>query len=230
MSVLNRILKTKQEEVTERKNRISERDLMSTLLAGRQRLSMRKALEESATGIIAEFKRKSPSGGFIHEAAGVQEVVGGYVRNGAAACSVLTDTDYFGGSLLDLAMARRVSDIPLLRKDFIVDFYQLAEAVAYGADAVLLIAAALSPAQCRELADAAHGLGLEILLEIHLPGNGYGGDQQSESDYFRDGYLYFFPVSFTSPGCLSESGREWNSCHGDSRRVTQIGIQRISDR
>ena len=92
MSVLNRILKTKQEEVTERKNRISERDLMSTLLAGRQRLSMRKALEESATGIIAEFKRKSPSGGFIHEAAGVQEVVGGYVRNGAAACSVLTDT------------------------------------------------------------------------------------------------------------------------------------------
>ena len=167
MSVLNRILKTKQEEVTERKNRISERDLMSTLLAGRQRLSMRKALEESATGIIAEFKRKSPSGGFIHEAAGVQEVVGGYVRNGAAACSVLTDTDYFGGSLLDLAMARRVSDIPLLRKDFIVDFYQLAEAVAYGADAVLLIAAALSPAQCRELADAAHGLGLEILLEIH---------------------------------------------------------------
>ena len=125
MSVLNRILKTKQEEVTERKNRISERDLMSTLLAGRQRLSMRKALEESATGIIAEFKRKSPSGGFIHEAAGVQEVVGGYVRNGAAACSVLTDTDYFGGSLLDLAMARRVSDIPLLRKDFIVDSYQL---------------------------------------------------------------------------------------------------------
>ena len=159
MSVLNRILKTKQEEVTERKNRISERNLMSTLLAGRQRLSMRKALEESATGIIAEFKRKSPSGGFIHEAAGVQEVVGGYVRNGAA--------DYFGGSLLDLAMARRVSDIPLLRKDFIVDSYQLAEAVAYGADAVLLIAAALSPAQCRELADAAHGLGLEILLEIH---------------------------------------------------------------
>ena len=220
MSVLNRILKTKQEEVTERKNRISERDLMSTLLAGRQRLSMRKALEESATGIIAEFKRKSPSGGFIHEAAGVQEVVGGYVRNGAAACSVLTDTDYFGGSLLDLAMARRVSDIPLLRKDFIVDSYQLAEAVAYGADAVLLIAAALSPAQCRELADAAHGLGLEILLEIH----------QSESDYFRVGYLYFFPVSFPSPGCLSESGREWNSCHGDSRRVTQIGIQRISDR
>ena len=235
MSVLNRILKTKQEEVTERKNRISERDLMSTLLAGRQRLSMRKALEESATGIIAEFKRKSPSGGFIHEAAGVQEVVGGYVRNGAAACSVLTDTDYFGGSLLDLAMARRVSDIPLLRKDFIVDSYQLAEAVAYGADAVLLIAAALSPAQCRELASWT-GIGNTIgntsgrRVGICLPGNGYGGDQQSESDYFRDGYLYFFPVSFPSPGCLSESGREWNSCHGDSRRVTQIGIQRISDR
>ena len=214
MSVLNRILKTKQEEVTERKNRISERDLMSTLLAGRQRLSMRKALEESATGIIAEFKRKSPSGGFIHEAAGVQEVVGGYVRNGAAACSVLTDTDYFGGSLLDLAMARRVSDIPLLRKDFIV------------AGTVPGIG------RCCSWTGIGNTIGNTSgrRVGICLPGNGYGGDQQSESDYFRDGYLYFFPVSFTSPGCLSESGREWNSCHGDSRRVTQIGIQRISDR
>ena len=113
MSVLNRILKTKQEEVTERKNRISERDLMSTLLAGRQRLSMRKALEESATGIIAEFKRKSPSGGFIHEAAGVQEVVGGYVRNGAAACSVLTDTDYFGGFRIFPYCVRILSSISI---------------------------------------------------------------------------------------------------------------------
>ena len=208
MSVLNRILKTKQEEVTERKNRISERDLMSTLLAGRQRLSMRKALEESATGIIAEFKRKSPSGGFIHEAAGVQEVVGGYVRNGAAACSVLTDTDYFGGSLLDLAMARRVSDIPLLRKDFIVDFYQLAEAVAYGADAVLLIAAALSPAQCRELADAAHGLGLEILLEIHPEMDMVGINNRNLTTFETDIYTSFRLASQVPVACLkvAESG------------------------
>ena len=208
MSVLNRILKTKQEEVTERKNRISERDLMSTLLAGRQRLSMRKALEESATGIIAEFKRKSPSGGFIHEAAGVQEVVGGYVRNGAAACSVLTDTDYFGGSLLDLAMARRVSDIPLLRKDFIVDFYQLAEAVAYGADAVLLIAAALSPAQCRELADAAHGLGLEILLEIHREEELVGINNRNLTTFETDIYTSFRLASQVPVACLkvAESG------------------------
>lgn len=166
MSVLNRILKTKQEEVTERKNRISERDLMSTLLAGRQRLSMRKALRNRQQGSLQNLNGSLlPEDLFMRRRSA--EVVGGYVRNGAAACSVLTDTDYFGGSLLDLAMARRVSDIPLLRKDFIVDSYQLAEAVAYGADAVLLIAAALSPAQCRELADAAHGLGLEILLEIH---------------------------------------------------------------
>ena len=237
MSVLNRILKTKQEEVTERKNRISERDLMSTLLAGRQRLSMRKALEESATGIIAEFKRKSPSGGFIHEAAGVQEVVGGYVRNGAAACSVLTDTDYFGGSLLDLAMARRVSDIPLLRKDFIVDFYQLAEGGLWSrcrfVDRCSFVAGTVPGiGRCCSWTGIGNTIGNTSgrRVGICLPGNGYGGDQQSESDYFRDGYLYFFPVSFTSPGCLSESGREWNSCHGDSRRVTQIGIQRISDR
>ena len=206
MSVLNRILKTKQEEVTERKNRISERDLMSTLLAWRQRLSMRKALEESATGIIAEFKRKSPSGGFIHEAAGVQEVVGGYVRNGAAACSVLTDTAYFGGSLF-LSTGRSGG---LWSRCRFVDCCSFVAGTVPGIG------------RCRSWTGIGNTIGNTSgrRVGICLPGNGYGGDQQSESDYFRDRYLYFFPVSFTSPGCLSESGREWNSCHGDSRRVT----------
>lgn len=167
MSILKRILETKRVEVEEKKKRIAERDLMTTVWAKRKRISMRRALEQSDTGIIAEFKRKSPSKGFIHEGADVQEVVKGYAGCGAAACSILTDSEYFGGSHLDLALARKVADLPLLRKDFVVDRYQVVEAAAYGADAVLLIAAALSMEQCKELTDSAHELGLETLLEIH---------------------------------------------------------------
>lgn len=167
MTILEQILETKREEVTTRKTKISIRDLKVTPFAKRERLSMRKALENSPVGIIAEFKRKSPSKGYIHEHAVAQEIVGGYASGGAAACSVLTDATYFGGSLLDLALARKAVNIPLLRKDFIVDEYQIAEAMAYGADAILLIAAALSPAQCAEYTEIAHSYGLEVLLEIH---------------------------------------------------------------
>ena len=231
MSVLNRILKTKQEEVTERKNRISERDLMSTLLAGRQRLSMRKALEESATGIIAEFKRKSPSGGFIHEAAGVQEVVGGYI-----------EPIYFDPTNKAIAWCNDEFLLNGSEPNRMVGFYR--RFLSTGRSGGLWSRCRFVD-RCSFVAGTVPGIGRCCSwtgigntigntsgrrVGICLPGNGYGGDQQSESDYFRDGYLYFFPVSFTSPGCLSESGREWNSCHGDSRRVTQIGIQRISDR
>ncbi|MDR1667294.1 MAG: indole-3-glycerol phosphate synthase TrpC [Bacteroidales bacterium] len=133
----------------------------------RRPLSFRAALQQSSSGIIAEFKRKSPSKGFIHADAQVRKIVPGYVQAGAAALSVLTDASYFGGSLNDLAEARQVADIPILRKDFIIDAYQICEAKLYGADAVLLIAAALSMEQTCELADFAHHLGLEVLLEIH---------------------------------------------------------------
>lgn len=167
MTILDRILETKREEVAARKRTISARDLAATPYAGRERISMRQALENSPAGIIAEFKRKSPSKGFIHEKADVRQVVEGYSVSGASACSVLTDTTYFGGSLLDLALARKAVGIPLLRKDFIIDEYQIAEAMAYGADAILLIAAALSVEQCREYTEMAHSYGLEVLLEVH---------------------------------------------------------------
>lgn len=167
MTILDQILATKREEVTERKRKISIRDLGATPFARRECISMRKSLENSSTGIIAEFKRKSPSKGYFCKDAIVSEIIEGYTLHGASACSVLTDSEYFGGSLLDLALARKITHLPLLRKDFIIDEYQIAEAMSYGADAILLIAAALSVNQCREYTDIAHSYGMEVLLEIH---------------------------------------------------------------
>jgi indole-3-glycerol phosphate synthase len=132
--------------------------------------SFKAALKHSTTGIIAEFKRKSPSKGFIHEGAKVEDIVAGYEQAGATAVSVLTDAGYFGGSLDDLATARRLIHLPILRKDFIIEAYQICEAKLYGADVVLLIAAALSKGQTVELTAFAHHLGLEVLLEIHHAG------------------------------------------------------------
>lgn len=167
MNILDQILETKREEVASRKRKISARDLAVTPFAKRKTLSMRQALENVPVGIIAEFKRKSPSKGYIYENAIAPEIVEGYALQGAAACSVLTDTGYFGGSLLDLALTRKAVNIPLLRKDFIIDEYQIAEARAYGADAILLIAAAMPVAKCLELTEVAHSYGLEVLLEVH---------------------------------------------------------------
>lgn len=128
---------------------------------------MSRQLSDSPTGIIAEFKRRSPSRGDIHPMAMVNEVVGGYTSAGASACSILTDTPFFGGALSDLAVARKVTDIPLLRKDFIVDEYQIYQAALFGADAILLIAAVLSAQDIVRYTDLAHRFGLEVLLELH---------------------------------------------------------------
>ncbi|HSC54564.1 MAG TPA: indole-3-glycerol phosphate synthase TrpC [Phnomibacter sp.] len=117
--------------------------------------------------VITEFKRCSPSKGWIKEHAEVKQIVPGYAGYGAAAISVLTDTDFFGGSLADFELASSLVDTPLLRKDFTIHSYQLHEAKAYGADLILLIAAILSPAQVQELAEEAKSIGLEVLLELH---------------------------------------------------------------
>lgn len=129
--------------------------------------SMRSALAASDTGIIAEFKRKSPSRGWIHRDAVPEDVIPAYAGAGASALSILTDGPYFGGSPDFIGRVRSLVDIPILRKDFIIDEYQLYEAKVIGADAVLLIAACLSREKCRMLEDTAHSLGLEVLLEIH---------------------------------------------------------------
>ena len=125
-------------------------------------------LMPGSTGIIAEFKRKSPSKGwFKTKELEVEPVVVAYNHLGAAGISVLTDEEFFGGDLDDLIQTKVISDIPVLRKDFIVDQWQIAEAKAFGADVILLIAACLSPAEVKSLAAYAKSIGLEVLLEIH---------------------------------------------------------------
>ena len=122
---------------------------------------------ESATGIISEFKRRSPSKRWINEQARPEDIIPGYEAAGASALSILTDEKFFGGRMRDIRTARPLTTLPILRKDFIIDSYQLYQARIIGADAVLLIAAALEVNQCNELAAQAHELGLEVLLELH---------------------------------------------------------------
>ena len=129
--------------------------------------SMKQALSSSSTGIIAEFKRRSPSKGWINEAAKPEIVPSAYEAAGASALSILTDEKFFGGSLRDILAARPLVNIPILRKDFIIDEYQLLQARFVNADAILLIAACLTPDECHTLTAQAHALNLEVLLEVH---------------------------------------------------------------
>ena len=168
MDILEEIVRNKRMEVARRKQVVPLETLQERCEGmARPVRSMKAALLASDSGIIAEFKRKSPSKGWLHPEAQVSAVVPCYEEGGAAACSVLTDERYFGGTAADLLEARRLVSLPLLRKDFVVDAYQLYEARVLGADAVLLIAAVLAPEACHQLACLAHRLGLEVLLEIH---------------------------------------------------------------
>ena len=169
--ILDEIVAAKRIEVADQMKVVPSRELfhkVEELLAnGITRRSMRAALAASPSGIIAEFKRKSPSKGWIHEDAEVDKVVVDYEKNGASALSILTDEQFFGGQMRFISRVRGSVNIPILRKDFIIDEYQLYQARMIGADAVLLIAACLTPEQCRALTLKAHELELETLLEIH---------------------------------------------------------------
>ncbi|MFC4261736.1 indole-3-glycerol phosphate synthase TrpC [Ferruginibacter yonginensis] len=167
MTILDTIIQHKYIEVAKRKLHTPIEQLQQSLLYQQPRLSLIKALQQpQATGIIAEFKRKSPSKGFINQNADAATVTTGYAAAGASALSVLTDELFFGGTTADL-LAARVNQIPILRKDFIVDAYQIEEAKAMGADVILLIAACLTPIEVKNLAQYAKQIGLEVLLELH---------------------------------------------------------------
>ena len=167
MTILDKIITDKLTETQKRKLATPISQLEQAAAFSRKCLSLKQNLLHSHTGIIAEFKRKSPSLGWIHENADVVRTTAAYSLAGASGISILTDTPYFGGDTRDLIDARPHVDCPILRKDFIVDEYQLFEAKAIGADVILLIAAALTTHQTRKLAQRAHNLGLEVLLEIH---------------------------------------------------------------
>jgi len=168
MDILDKIIAHKQKEVEKRKETSPIKQLEKTSYFETPVISLSHYLRmNNKPRIIAEIKRKSPSKGMINENIDVVELSTGYIQAGAAALSVLTDTAFFHGSNEDLLIARKHNTNPILRKDFMIDKYQILEAKSIGADAILLIAAALSPEKTRRLAQFANGLGLEVLLEVH---------------------------------------------------------------
>ncbi|HTF17507.1 MAG TPA: indole-3-glycerol phosphate synthase TrpC [Chryseolinea sp.] len=168
MNILDTIIAHKRKEVVQRKEAFPIQALEQRPLFATRPFSMTQFIRNpEKSGIIAEFKRRSPSKGDINTKASVEQVTVGYAQAGASALSVLTDTEFFGGSTDDLVVARTFNQIPILRKDFTIDEYQILEAKSMGADAILLIAAALSPTAVRSLCATAHVLGLQVLLEVH---------------------------------------------------------------
>lgn len=167
MTILDHIIVNKHKEVALKKTAFPVSILEQSPHFSQATNSLAKALRTSTSGIIAEHKRRSPSKSVINENVLVQDVAKGYEIAGACGMSILTDTNYFGGSLDDLLMARGAASFPLLRKEFIVDPYQIFEAKAYGADAILLIAASLTQKQLIEFSTIAKSLELDVLLEVH---------------------------------------------------------------
>lgn len=168
MTILDEIIAYKKKEVESCKELFSLETLKKNPLFSRETYSLKNSiLDPLKTGIIAEFKRKSPSKGIINDKVFIDDVTQGYAASGASGLSVLTDFNFFGGSIDDLMIARQINQIPILRKEFILDEYQVYEAKAYGADAILLIAAMLSADEIEKLFHVARELNLEVLVEIH---------------------------------------------------------------
>jgi indole-3-glycerol phosphate synthase len=168
MITLDQIIAHKRKEVQEKAGLYPVKLLERSIYFSSPCVSLKKyLLRADLSGIIAEFKRKSPSRGFISKYADVEKITVGYMQAGASALSVLTDSNFFGGKNEDLTAARKFNFCPILRKDFVVDEYQVIEAKSIGADAILLIAAVLSKEEIKKFHLLASGLGMETLLEIH---------------------------------------------------------------
>ncbi len=236
-SVLDRILRTTREAVERRK-----RELPVTALAAevgdtpRPRRSLYEALAQPGIGVIAEFKRRSPSAGTLRESAAAPEIVAAYARGGAAALSILTEEPNFGGSLADLRAARAACALPILRKDFTIDPYQLHEARAAGADAVLLIVAALHQPTLAALHCEAGELGLDALVEVHdraeleraleLGAQLIGINNRDLHDFSVDVERTFSLLGAIPDGVcvVSESGI---AAAAQLRRLEQAGVQAV---
>ena len=168
MDILQKIVAHKEKEVAERKALYPVKLLEQSIYFEGTSVSLKRYLQRAdKSGIIAEFKRRSPSKGVINAHAKVEKTTIGYMQAGASALSVLTDQEFFGGKSEDLTTARKYNFCPVLRKDFVIDEYQIIEAKSIGADAILLIAACLAPKKLKELAAFAKGFGLEVLMEVH---------------------------------------------------------------
>ncbi|BAO76497.1 indole-3-glycerol phosphate synthase TrpC [Winogradskyella sp. PG-2] len=167
MNILDKIVIDKRKEVDLRKSLIPVSQLEQSVLFDRQTNSLSQNLSTSQSGIIAEHKRRSPSKSVINQDLNVQDVASGYEEAGVCGMSVLTDGKYFGGALDDLLLVRASCALPLLRKEFVIDPYQIIEAKAYGADVILLIAAILSRAEIKQFSELANSLNLDVLLEVH---------------------------------------------------------------
>jgi len=167
MNILNNIVADKRKEVDFKKSIIPTTQLEQSILFERPTISMSDKLKNNVSGIIAEHKRRSPSKSVINQNLNVFDVAKGYEDAGVCGMSVLTDGKYFGGSLDDLVIARASCKLPLLRKEFIIDEYQIIEAKTFGADVILLIAAVLTKAEIKQFSELAKSLNLEVLLEVH---------------------------------------------------------------
>ena len=225
MNTLEKIIQYKKEEVAERKSLYPIDLLKQQVHYAAKPVSLKKYIQDpSKSGIIAEFKRKSPSEGVINQHAQVEEVSIGYMQAGSSALSILTDEPSFGGDLEDLKTARKFNFCPILRKDFMIDPYQVHEAKANGADAILLIAAAISPETAKELADVAHELGMEVLLEVH---------NQEEIDSHMGDYVDLIGVNSrdlkTFETDLNKLEELINSLPKDLVKVAESGIKTADD-
>lgn len=169
MNILDKIVAHKKKEIAQLKQEVAVQNLVNSPNFKRTPISLKNSLlEKNSSGIIAEFKRKSPSKGIINDKVAVADVTEGYIKAGVAAQSVLTDQQFFGGNVVDLIHARSVNDVkPILRKDFVVDGFQIVEAKAIGADVILLIAACLTAEELKKYGNLAEDLGMEVLYEIH---------------------------------------------------------------
>lgn len=224
MNILDTIIERKKIEVAHQKKEVTISELERGPFYTAETFSLKQfLLDESKTGIIAEYKRKSPSKGVINDTATVEEVTSAYAEYGASGISVLTDADFFGGSLADLQKAAIINKLPLLRKDFMIDEYQVHEARAYGASVILLIAACLSTGQVKTLAAAAKNLGLEVLLEVHNEEE--LGHICDEVDLVgvNNRNLKTFEVS------LGQSVELSTKIPSDKIKISESGIHKISD-